>query len=42
VAIQMKENQTKHFALIQLVVFNLVAYLLAVGLVQGLRAFGVA
>lgn len=42
VAIQMKENQWKHFALTQLVVFNLVAYLLAVGIVQGLRAFGVA
>ncbi|MEZ0392681.1 MAG: ferrous iron transporter B [Pseudobdellovibrionaceae bacterium] len=42
VAIQMKENKSKHFALIQLVVFNVVAYGLAVALVQGLRALGVA
>jgi ferrous iron transport protein B len=42
VAIQMKENQSKYFAIMQLVVFNVVAYVLAVVAVQGLRALGVA
>jgi ferrous iron transport protein B len=42
VAIQMKENQSKSFALAQLVVFNVVAYGLAVFVVQGLRAIGIA
>jgi ferrous iron transport protein B len=42
VAIQAKENGSLKFALMQLVVFNALAYVLAVALVQGLRALGVA
>jgi Fe2+ transport system protein B len=41
VAIQAKETG-RNFAIMQLVVFNVVAYLLAVGIVQGLRAIGIA
>jgi ferrous iron transport protein B len=36
-----RESGGWRFAIMQLVVFNVVAYVLAVGLVQGLRAFGV-
>lgn len=36
-----KESGGWRFAVVQLVVFNLVAYALAVGVVQGLRAFGI-
>jgi ferrous iron transport protein B len=42
VGVQLRENKSKSFAIIQLVVFNVVAYVLAVICVQGLRAFGVA
>ena len=41
VTIAVRESGSLKFALMQLVVFNLVAYVLAVGVVQGLRAFGV-
>jgi ferrous iron transport protein B len=40
VAVAAREMNSMKFALSQLVVFNLVAYILAVGAVQGLRAFG--
>ena len=43
VAISAKESQGGwRFAIMQLVIFNLVAYALAVSIVQGLRAFGIA
>ena len=42
VAIQIKESGSVQFAVMQLVVFNVVAYILAVGAVQGLRALGIA
>lgn len=42
VGVQLKENKSWSFAIMQLVVFNVVAYALAVVCVQGLRAFGVA
>lgn len=42
VAIQMKENGSWKFAIFQLVVFNIVAYVLAVGVVHGFRALGIA
>ncbi len=41
-AIQVKENGSLKFAVTQLVVFNVVAYILAVVAVHGLRALGVA
>lgn len=41
VAIQMKESGSTSFAVTQLVVFTVVAYILAVIVVQGLRLFGV-
>jgi ferrous iron transport protein B len=41
-AIQVKESGSTKFALVQLVLFNVAAYALAVGIVHGLRAFGVA
>jgi ferrous iron transport protein B len=42
VAIQIKENNSRRFALAQLLVFNLVAYGLAVIAVQGLRLMGLS
>lgn len=42
VAIQMKESGSARFAAMQLIVFTVVAYVLAVIVVQGLRFFGVA
>ena len=42
VAIAARESGGWKFALMQLAVFNVVAYVLAVGLVQGLRAVGIA
>jgi ferrous iron transport protein B len=42
VAIAARESGGWKFALVQLAVFNVVAYVLAVALVQGLRAVGVA
>jgi ferrous iron transport protein B len=42
VGVQLKENKSWGFAIWQLVIFNVVAYVLAVICVQGLRAFGVA
>ena len=42
VGMMIKESNSIKIALIQLVAFNLAAYLIAVGLVQGLRAIGVA
>jgi ferrous iron transport protein B len=41
VGIAAKEMHSYGFALLQLVVFNVVAYVLAVSVVQGLRAFGI-
>ena len=41
VIVAMKESGGWRFALLQLIVFNLVAYALAVGVVQGLRGFGI-
>ncbi|MES2767967.1 MAG: ferrous iron transporter B [Bdellovibrionota bacterium] len=41
VGIAAKEMNSYGFAIMQLVVFNVVAYALAVGLVQGLRAIGI-
>ncbi len=41
VAIQIKENSTWHLAILQLVVFNVGAYAIAVAVVQGLRSIGV-
>ncbi len=40
--VQLKENRSAKFAMGQLVVFNLVAYLLAVGIVHGLRWMGIS
>ncbi len=40
-AIAIKESNSMKFAVTQLVLFNVVAYVLTVGLVQGLRAVGV-
>ncbi len=42
VGVQLRENKSWTLAIVQLVVFNVVAYLLAVICVQGLHAFGVA
>jgi ferrous iron transport protein B len=42
VSIAAHEMNSYGFALMQLVVFNVVAYILSVGLVQGLRALGIA
>jgi ferrous iron transport protein B len=42
VAIAARESGGWKFALVQLAIFNAVAYVLSVGLVQGLRALGVA
>jgi ferrous iron transport protein B len=42
VGVQLRENKSWGFAIWQLVIFNVVAYVLAVICVQGLRAFGVA
>lgn len=42
VMVSMKESGGWKFALVQLVSFNIVGYLLAVAIVQGLRAFGIA
>lgn len=42
VMIAVRESGGWKFALVQLAVFNLIAYVLAVGLVQGLRAIGIA
>lgn len=41
-AVQIRESGSLKMAVTQLILFNAVAYLLAVGIVQGLRAFGVA
>lgn len=41
-AVQVRESGSMKMALTQLILFNCVAYFLAVGLVQGLRALGVA
>ncbi len=41
-AMAQKETGSLRFALTQLVAFNLVAYLLAIGVVQGMRALGFA
>ena len=42
VTMAMRETGGWRFAVLQLVVFNIVAYVLSVSLVQGLRALGVA
>ncbi len=42
VAVQVRESGSLKFALGQLVAFNLIAYVLVVIIVQGLRAFGVS
>ena len=42
VAVSARESSGWSFAIAQLVIFNAVAYVLAVGLVQGLRAAGIA
>lgn len=42
VGVQARESGSWSFALIQLVAFNIFAYVVAVGLVQGLRLIGVA
>lgn len=42
VMIAVRESGGWKFALMQLAIFNLVAYVLAVAIVQGLRAFGIA
>lgn len=42
VAIQIKESGSRKFALLQLALFNLVAYVAAVGAVHGLRMLGIA
>ncbi len=42
VGVQLKENKSWSFAVTQLILFNVVAYVLAVICVQGLRAFGIA
>ncbi len=42
VGIMIKESNSVKLAIIQLVLFNVVAYLIAVGLVQGLRAIGIS
>ena len=42
VGVQLRENKSWTLAIVQLVVFNVVAYLRAVICVQGLHAFGVA
>lgn len=42
VAIQIRENGSWKFAIFQLFIFNLVAYGLAVGVVHGFRAVGIA
>ncbi len=42
VTVAAKEAGSWRFAIVQLVVFNIVAYALAVGVVQGLRALGIA
>lgn len=42
VTVAYRESGGWKFAILQLVVFNVVAYVLAIGLVQGLRAFGIA
>ncbi|MDG0818196.1 ferrous iron transporter B [Bdellovibrio svalbardensis] len=41
-AVQVRESGSLKMALTQLILFNVVAYFLAVGLVQGLRAMGIA
>ena len=41
-AISIKESGSMKFAVVQLVLFNVVAYILSVALVQGLRILGVA
>jgi ferrous iron transport protein B len=41
-SVAVREAGTWRFAIFQLVIFNLVAYLLAVAVLQGLRAVGVA
>ncbi|MNT27500.1 Nucleoside recognition [compost metagenome] len=42
VAVQLRESGSAKFAIGQLIAFNLVAYVLTVVVVQGLRAFGVS
>lgn len=42
VGVMIKESQSWKLAMIQLVLFNALAYVVAVGVVQGLRIFGVA
>lgn len=42
VGVAVKESGSYKFAIMQLVVFNVVAYILAVAAVQGLRAIGIA
>ncbi|MNT52262.1 hypothetical protein D3C72_1892790 [compost metagenome] len=42
VAVQVRESGSWKFAIGQLVAFNLVAYVLVVAIVQGLRALGVS
>lgn len=42
VAVQVRESGSYSFAIMQLLVFNVVAYVLAVIVVQGLRAIGIA
>jgi ferrous iron transport protein B len=41
-AVALKEASTRSLAWMQLIGFNMIAYLLAVGLVQSLRAFGIS
>lgn len=42
VGVQVRESGSWKFAVMQLIVFNVVAYVLAIAAVHGLRAFGVA
>lgn len=42
VAVQARESGSMRFALAQLLIFNVVAYVFAVAIVQGLRAIGIA
>lgn len=42
VGVQIRESGSWTFAMVQLVAFNIAAYLLAVGIVQGLRLLGVS
>lgn len=42
VAIQIKESGSRNFAIMQLILFNMIAYVFAVGAVHGLRFLGIS